>query len=149
MGITYRQGYILLSMSLERLLNDFLGDSIDKSDRSEFGSRQLQGSFRIPTRAMDATQRARCLRSKPALLHGSSRLPWQKVNSHPPHAESIANRITSLGWMEMRTILAKVHYTFDLELVDPSLDWHRDSRMRTLWQKPALPMRIHLRAGRT
>ncbi|KAF2449310.1 cytochrome P450 [Karstenula rhodostoma CBS 690.94] len=55
----------------------------------------------------------------------------------------------SLGWMEMRTILAKVHYTFDLVLADPSLDWHEESRMCTLWQKPALPMRIQLRAGQS
>ncbi|KAJ4289876.1 hypothetical protein N0V90_011209 [Kalmusia sp. IMI 367209] len=51
----------------------------------------------------------------------------------------------SLGWMEMRTTLAKLHFKFDLELVDTTLDWHGKSRMHTLWQKPALPMRIYAR----
>ncbi|KAI1206780.1 putative cytochrome P450 [Annulohypoxylon truncatum] len=44
----------------------------------------------------------------------------------------------SLGWMEMRQILAKLIWNFDLELADPDLDWHRDSRMYTLWSKPHL-----------
>ncbi|CAJ2506367.1 Uu.00g004970.m01.CDS01 [Anthostomella pinea] len=50
----------------------------------------------------------------------------------------------SLGWMEMRTTLAKVIWTFDLELVDPSMDWLRDSRMQTLWMKPPLRIRAKL-----
>ncbi|KAI2463952.1 putative cytochrome P450 [Annulohypoxylon bovei var. microspora] len=47
----------------------------------------------------------------------------------------------SLGWMEMRQILAKLILNFDLELADPDLDWHRDSRMYTLWSKPHLNVR--------
>lgn len=38
----------------------------------------------------------------------------------------------------MRTILAKIHYKYDLELVDKSLDWHAQSQMHTLWQKPVM-----------
>ncbi|KAI0516779.1 cytochrome P450 [Xylaria bambusicola] len=50
----------------------------------------------------------------------------------------------SLGWMEMRTTLAKVLWTFDLVLVDKELDWLRDSRMSTLWKKPPLKIRASL-----
>lgn len=50
----------------------------------------------------------------------------------------------SLGWMEMRQILAKLLYNFDLELADPDLDWHRDSRMYTLWSKPHLHVKARL-----
>ncbi|KAF5027084.1 hypothetical protein F66182_796 [Fusarium sp. NRRL 66182] len=44
----------------------------------------------------------------------------------------------SLGWLEMRTTLAKMHFKYDMELVDPLLDWHAKSEMHTLWQKPML-----------
>ncbi|KAI0839483.1 putative cytochrome P450 [Hypoxylon sp. FL0890] len=50
----------------------------------------------------------------------------------------------SLGWMEMRQILAKLIWNFDLELADPELDWHRDSRMYTLWSKPHLHVKAKL-----
>jgi len=43
-----------------------------------------------------------------------------------------------MGWMEMRSVLAKLHFTFDMELVNRGLDWHRDSEMHTLWKKPDL-----------
>jgi hypothetical protein len=32
-------------------------------------------------------------------------------------------------------------YLYDLELVQ-EVDWHRDSRMRTLWEKPRMMVRI-------
>ncbi|KAI1379809.1 putative cytochrome P450 [Hypoxylon crocopeplum] len=50
----------------------------------------------------------------------------------------------SLGWMEMRTTLAKLIWNLDLELADSDLDWHRDSRMYTLWSKPHLKVRAKL-----
>ncbi|XXH01255.1 hypothetical protein Hte_007609 [Hypoxylon texense] len=50
----------------------------------------------------------------------------------------------SLGWMEMRQILAKLLWNFDLEIADPDLDWHRDSRMYTLWSKPHLHVKAKL-----
>lgn len=46
--------------------------------------------------------------------------------------------LSSLGWLEMRTILAKMYFKYDLELVDHSLDWHVQSQMHTLWQKPVM-----------
>lgn len=57
--------------------------------------------------------------------------------------------VFSLGWMEMRTTLAKIYFKFDLEMVNPQLDWHLGSKMHTLWQKPKLLVRIHKRAQRS
>ncbi|KAF2492608.1 putative cytochrome P450 [Lophium mytilinum] len=51
----------------------------------------------------------------------------------------------SLGWMELRTTLAKLYYKFDLEALNPDLDWQGRSKMHTLWQKPSLPVRIRKR----
>ncbi|KIA75976.1 cytochrome P450 [Aspergillus ustus] len=53
----------------------------------------------------------------------------------------------SLGWMETRTTLAKLHFMYDFESLNPDLDWHRDSRMNTLWNKPEFPIRARRRAG--
>ena len=44
--------------------------------------------------------------------------------------------------MELRTILAKLHFKYDLELVDKNLDWQKESKMHTLWQKPQLFVKI-------
>ncbi|KAK2755487.1 hypothetical protein FQN54_006424 [Arachnomyces sp. PD_36] len=46
-----------------------------------------------------------------------------------------------LGWMEIRTTLTKLHFKYDFELLNSDLDWHRDSLMHTLWQKPGLSVR--------
>lgn len=44
--------------------------------------------------------------------------------------------------MEIRTILAKLHFSYDLALLDgQDVDWHRDSQMHTLWKKPKLMVR--------
>jgi cytochrome P450 len=49
--------------------------------------------------------------------------------------------------VEMRVILAKMLWTYDMELMDDKLDWVRDSPAWTLWVKPALPVRFTRRAG--
>ncbi|KAK2616586.1 hypothetical protein QQS21_000409 [Conoideocrella luteorostrata] len=51
----------------------------------------------------------------------------------------------TLGWMELQTIMAKLIYKYDLELVNKNLDWHRDSTMHTLWEKPSLMVQVHPR----
>ncbi|KAI3337515.1 cytochrome P450 [Xylariaceae sp. AK1471] len=52
----------------------------------------------------------------------------------------------NLAWMELRITLALVFWTFDLELDSKcrDLDWHRDSEMHSLWQKPQLLVRAQL-----
>ena len=44
--------------------------------------------------------------------------------------------------MEMRITLAKLLYMFDLELANPDLDWHGESRMHSLWENPPLWVRV-------
>lgn len=44
--------------------------------------------------------------------------------------------------MELRTALAKLHYSYDMELLDETVDWQRDLKMHTLWQKPELIIRV-------
>lgn len=51
----------------------------------------------------------------------------------------------SLGWMELHTIMAKILYRYDMEPVDETVDWHRDSRMHTLWEKPPLMVKLKRR----
>ncbi|KAF5493984.1 Cytochrome P450 monooxygenase BOT4 [Colletotrichum fructicola] len=56
-----------------------------------------------------------------------------------------ASQPFSLGWMELQTIMAKIIYRYDMEPVDDTVDWHRDSMMHTLWEKPALMVRFKKR----
>jgi hypothetical protein len=44
--------------------------------------------------------------------------------------------------MELRTILAKLYYKYDLELMDDTLNWQEASEMHTLWKKPKLMVRV-------
>ena len=42
---------------------------------------------------------------------------------HPPQSETkLLIEKCSLGWMEMRTTLAKLHFKYDLELMDTHVD---------------------------
>ncbi|KAL8729762.1 MAG: hypothetical protein Q9181_004890 [Wetmoreana brouardii] len=55
----------------------------------------------------------------------------------------------SLAWMELRTILAKMHFKYDIKLLNEHLDWNRDSEMHTLWNKPTLLVHVLPRAEAT
>jgi hypothetical protein len=48
----------------------------------------------------------------------------------------------SFAYFEMSLILAKMHFQCDLELVDPTLDWLKDSYLHVMWWKPALYIRF-------
>lgn len=50
--------------------------------------------------------------------------------------------------MEIRTTIAKLIFKFDFTLINKDVDWHRDSRMHTLWQNPPLWVRVEPRAGK-
>ncbi|KAK3687929.1 cytochrome P450 [Podospora appendiculata] len=52
----------------------------------------------------------------------------------------------NLAWAELSTIISKLYFTYDLELLNKDLDWHRESRMATLWIKPELRVRVKHRA---
>ncbi|KAF2753078.1 benzoate 4-monooxygenase cytochrome P450 [Pseudovirgaria hyperparasitica] len=47
----------------------------------------------------------------------------------------------NLAWVELRTTLVKLHWKYDFELLNEEVDWQRDVRMRTLWNKPKLIVR--------
>ncbi|KAH7141623.1 cytochrome P450 [Dactylonectria macrodidyma] len=54
----------------------------------------------------------------------------------------------NFAYMEINLILAKLHYEFDLELLDEELDWLEQSRMHVMWWKPALNVRFKSVPGR-
>ena len=51
--------------------------------------------------------------------------------------------------MEMRLILAKMFWVYDMELVDDinKLDWVRDGTSNPLWRKPPLMAKFTRRKG--
>lgn len=49
--------------------------------------------------------------------------------------------------MEMNLILAKMLWKYDLELVNPELDWEGQSHMHVMWWKPSLMVRFRERTG--
>lgn len=48
----------------------------------------------------------------------------------------------SLAYAEMRLILAKVLFNFDLTLDEPEFDWFANQKCFTLWEKPALMIKL-------
>jgi len=47
-----------------------------------------------------------------------------------------------MAWIEIRILMAKLTLLFDLEMFDKNLDWNRDQSCYTLWQKPALLVKV-------
>ena len=47
--------------------------------------------------------------------------------------------------MEVNLILAKLLWRYDIELLDPRLDWEGQSRVHVMWRKPELKARFHTR----
>ncbi|KAK4227343.1 cytochrome P450, partial [Podospora fimiseda] len=47
-----------------------------------------------------------------------------------------------VGLIQLRIIMAKLHFNFDIEAVDNNLDWIRDTDFRLLWDKPAMNVYI-------
>lgn len=50
--------------------------------------------------------------------------------------------MNSLAYAEMRLILARILFNFDLRLGDESKGWLRDQKIFSLWKKPAL--QVHM-----
>lgn len=48
----------------------------------------------------------------------------------------------NLAYAEMRLILAKTVWSFDLELNPKSENWMRECKVKTLWQKPELAVHV-------
>ncbi|KAF2134578.1 cytochrome P450 monooxygenase-like protein [Dothidotthia symphoricarpi CBS 119687] len=49
----------------------------------------------------------------------------------------------NLAYAEMRLILTKVLFNFDLELLDKETDWMKGQKVFSLWEKPELMVRLH------
>ncbi|KAK8154875.1 cytochrome P450 [Phyllosticta citrichinensis] len=47
----------------------------------------------------------------------------------------------NLAYAEMRVILARILFEFDIEMVDPDFDW-LNQKLFLLWEKPALQVRL-------
>lgn len=48
----------------------------------------------------------------------------------------------SLAFIELRLVLAKVHFMFDCELINKDVDLERESLNYILWQKPDINVRF-------
>ncbi|KAI9787993.1 MAG: hypothetical protein M1816_007297 [Peltula sp. TS41687] len=48
----------------------------------------------------------------------------------------------NFAWVEMNLILAKMHFAYDMELVDKTLDYEGQCRLHMMWQKPDLYVRF-------
>lgn len=48
----------------------------------------------------------------------------------------------NLAYAEMRLILARILFVFDLRIADDSKNWLRGQKIYQLWQKP--PLNVHL-----
>jgi len=53
-----------------------------------------------------------------------------------------ADTFSSLAYMEARLILARFLWRFDFELEDPKMDWMKDQKVRLVWQKTPLMVRL-------
>jgi len=51
-------------------------------------------------------------------------------------------KISRVGLTMMRLVMAKLHFQFDVELVDKELDWLKKTVFRLLWDKPELVVRL-------
>lgn len=74
------------------------------------------------------------------------RYVWRFIYISP---ESMANgvlEINSLALMELRVILAKMLWTYDMHAVNPEFNW-LDQKAFVLWEKPELVLRYTRRAG--
>ncbi|KAI9739468.1 MAG: Cytochrome P450 monooxygenase orf9 [Claussenomyces sp. TS43310] len=52
----------------------------------------------------------------------------------------------NFAYVEMALILAKMHWRYDLELINKDVDWEGQSRLHVMWSKPELWVRFHERA---
>jgi hypothetical protein len=53
-----------------------------------------------------------------------------------------SNRCVSLAYAEMRMMLARTVWEFDISLAESSRDWYEQSRVYLAWNKP--PLNVYL-----
>ena len=59
--------------------------------------------------------------------------------------EYSANVMGSFALMEMNLLMAKIFWTYDLELVNKDVNWLQEGKVHILWWKPKLFVRFHKR----
>lgn len=55
--------------------------------------------------------------------------------------------LRSLAYAEMRLILARIIWNFDMQLVNPQEDWIGMGKTYLIWKKPPLNVYLHPREG--
>jgi hypothetical protein len=63
-------------------------------------------------------------------------------SSFEVYANHTDERVISMAYHEMRLILTKVLYNFDLELLPESANWIADQKVYSLWQKTPLMVKV-------
>lgn len=78
------------------------------------------------------------------LDHRPSKLSRQGTLSRLPvvHCRHALTPVQNLAYAEMRLILAKMIWSFDLELDPRSQDWSKECKVMLLWDKPELAVRV-------
>nr|AVY05532.1 cytochrome P450 monooxygenase [Nodulisporium sp.] len=91
--------------------------------------------------------------SKPEEFHperflGDERFATDDLSAMQPFSVGPRNCIgRNLAYAEMRLILARILYRFDIELAPGAQDWMKNQRFYSLWDKPELP--VYLKPART
>ena len=52
----------------------------------------------------------------------------------------------SLALLELRLVLAKIFWKFDMQLMDDNLDWFKANKNYVFWEKPSLPVLFRRRS---
>ncbi|KAI1372287.1 cytochrome P450 [Hypoxylon crocopeplum] len=77
----------------------------------------------------------------PERFLGDERFAKDNLSAMQPFSVGPRNCIgRNLAYAEMRLILARILYKFDIELAPEARDWIKTQKTYTLWDKPALPM---------
>ncbi|RYP36843.1 hypothetical protein DL767_003233 [Monosporascus sp. MG133] len=79
----------------------------------------------------------------PERFLGDPRYEGDRLNAMQPFSTGPRNCIgKNLAYAEMRLILAKIVWNFDMVLEEDSRDWLKDQRCYLLWHKPPLNVRL-------
>ena len=65
----------------------------------------------------------------------------------PPCMQVSDGQNNSLALLEMRLVLSKMLWVYDMQLMNPNLDWDRDNMCYMLWDKPDLMVKYTRRSG--
>ena len=86
-------------------------------------------------------------RREPTVLVGAQSLSWPEVCSSVKgevvgDGPVLTDCSDSFAYAQMSLELTKLLWTFDMEIVDPKLDFERDSQMLFQWRKPRMNVRF-------